>query len=122
VNPDPRPESVAFPFAAIVEVAVEHWRLAAWLAGGSRGADAGVARHALRKIGDFLQSAELEVRGLEGHPFDPGLAARVVDVIDDPTLPQGRTIIDETLSPLVLWRGQVIKPADIVTRRGTGRG
>jgi hypothetical protein len=55
---------------------------------------------------------------LDGHPFDAGLAARVVDSTDDPSLPPGSAVVAETVSPLVLWRGSVAKPADVVTRVG----
>ena len=53
-----------------------------------------------------------------GRPFDPGLAVRVVDTVEDETFPTGKIIIDETLSPMVLHHGRVVKPADIVTRAG----
>ena len=43
---------------------------------------------------------------------------RVIDAVDDPALPAGEAVIAETLSPLVLWRGRVIRSADVVTRRG----
>ena len=129
---EPIPESLSIPLPALVGLCVEHWRLARSLAsrpatragepphGASPGGDA-AARHALRRIEDFLKLCELEARNLDGHPFDPGLAVRVVDTIDDSRLAEGKAVIDETLSPVVLWRGAVAKPADVVTRKGTGK-
>jgi hypothetical protein len=105
--------------SALAHLAVERWRLSASLA-ASGGGEA-PARHASRRIGDFLKQCEVEIQTLEGRAFDPGLPVRVIDAIDDATLPAGESIIAETLSPIVLWRGQVIKAGDIVTRRGTGR-
>jgi hypothetical protein len=102
-------------------LASEHWRLATWLAGipgASSGSAAAPARHALRRIVDFLTAAQLEVRSMHDRPFDPGLAVRVVDAVDDPSLPAGETVIAETVSPLILWRGNVVRPADVVTRKG----
>ena len=104
----------------LIELAVEHWRLERSLSSASAG-DLAPARHATRRIGDFLKRFELEARSLDGMACDAGLAARVVDVVDDPALPAGEAIVDETLSPLVLWRGKVIKQADVATRRGTGK-
>ena len=104
---------------ALVGLCVEHWRLAGSLAAKvGAGADP-AARHALRRIEDFLKLCELEARNLDGHPFDAGLAAHVVDTADDPLLPEDKVVISETLSPMVLWRGAVAKPAEVVTRRGT---
>ena len=59
---------------------------------------------------------------MDGLPFDAGMAARVIDTVDDPKLPAGKSFVAETLSPLVLWRGNVVRDADIVTRRGTQDG
>lgn len=110
------PASIEVPLAALVNLGLEHWRLAVTLGP----TPAAPARHALRRIGDFLATCELEVRGLDGRAFDPGLAARVVDAVDDPGLPAGVAVVAETLSPMVLWRGNVVRAADVVTRRGVG--
>ena len=116
------PDTVAVPVAALVTLAVEHWRLTEWLTGigGDTAATAGPARHALRRIADLLARQKVEVRPLTGHPFDAGLAARVVDTTDDPSLPPGTAVVAETVSPLVLIDGRVARPADVVTRVGRG--
>jgi len=114
-DPEP-PMSINVPLAALINLGLEHWRLAGAIGPSP---DAPAARHALRRIGDFLSLCELDVRVLDGRAFDPGLAACVIDTVDDPALPLGVVLIDETLSPMVLWRGRVVKAADVVTRQGT---
>ena len=112
------------PLPAMINLAVEHWRISAWMKQHRLTAApaAAQARHALRHIEDVLRGCDLEIKDFAaGHPFDPGLAVRVVDTTDDPTLPEGQSVIAETLAPMVLWRGQVVKQADVVTRRGTQR-
>ena len=104
----------------LIELALDHWRLERSLAGAS-GNELAAARHASRRIGDFLKRFELEARSLEGMNSDGGLAARVLDVVDDPALPEGKAVVDETLSPLVLWRGKVVRQAEVATRRGIGK-
>jgi hypothetical protein len=106
--------------SALTELGVEYWRLTTSLSSARTGPTA-VTRHALRRIGEVLARCEIEVRSLEGHPFDAGLAVQVVHSEDDPHLPEGQTVIAETVSPMVLWRGQVIRPAEVVTRRGVQR-
>ena len=116
------PEKLSVPLASLVNLGVEHWRLLTTLGKALEVSGAGPLRHGLRKIDDFLKQCELEVRNMTGQPFDAGLAVRVIDTIDDPDLAEGSLVIDETLSPMVLWRGQVVKPADVVTRQGRARG
>jgi hypothetical protein len=121
VSDETIPQSLDVPLSALVDLAIEHWRLASWLqkmTAGRPASNAAPARYALRKIEDILKANQMEVTGMDGVAFDLGLAVRVVDTFDDPTLPAGTTLIAETVSPLVQWNGRVVKPADVVTRRG----
>jgi hypothetical protein len=118
VNSESIPESLSIPLAALANLGIEQWRLAAWLAGHPSTRDTAPARHAARKLEDFLKGCELEIRSMDGCAFDAGLAVRVIDTVDDARLPAGAVVITETLSPMVLWRGHVIKTADVVTGRG----
>jgi inactivated superfamily I helicase len=108
--------TVEIPTSDLLMLAVEHWRLATWpqLAAGSSAA----VRHATRRIGDVLARWKIEARSLDGVPFDAGLAAKVIDIVEDPTTPAGTETVDETLSPLVIFRGTVIRAAEVVVRRG----
>jgi hypothetical protein len=124
--PPPPPKELGVTLASLVDLGIEQWRLSTWLAGlaaagGAGGGTTALPRHALRRIDDFLKACSLEVRGLDGQAFDAGMAARVVDAIDDPTLAEGSAVVVETVAPMVLWRGQVVRVADVVTRRG-GKG
>jgi hypothetical protein len=111
--------SLEVPLESLVALAVEHWRLSTWIA-DREGSDIAPARHAVRRLGDFLAQVQMEARSLDGEPADAGLAAHVVDSVDDPEMATGKVVIEETLSPLVLWRGKVIREAQVVIRRGVG--
>jgi len=113
------PQSLSVPLDRAIELAVEHWRLAGWVASVSARTDTALARHALRKMEAFLGHCDLQAVSLDGRPFDPGLPVTVVDAVDDPTKNEGQTLITETLSPLVLWKNQVVRQAEVVTSRGT---
>lgn len=113
-------DSIRVSLSALINLGIEHWRLSSWLAKLPSTDATAPARHASRRMADFLKLAELETRNMDGHPFDPGLAVHVVDTCDDPKLTAGNLVIAETLSPLVLWRGKVVKAAEVVTHRGTG--
>lgn len=111
-EPTGQPATLCVPLTALVSLAIEYWRL-----GSAIDAPSAPVRHALRKIGEFLATNGLEVQSMDGRTFDPGLALRVVDTIEDASLPAGQAVIEETLSPMILYRGRVVKPAEVVTRQ-----
>lgn len=118
MNRDDRvPESLQVSLAALADLAVDHWRLAKAIAASP--GEASSMRHAARRIGEFLGRLDVTCRSLNGQPFDAGLAARVVDAADDSSLPAGEALIVETLSPIVLVKGRVVRAAEVVTVRGT---
>jgi hypothetical protein len=112
----PPPASVDVSFSSMLNLAVEWWRISSALS-ASGSAPAG-ARHGLRRIEDFLKQSGFEVMIMHGRGFDPGLPLKVIDCVDDPKLSPGETIISETISPLVLYDGQVVRQAEVITRRG----
>ena len=107
------PSSLDIQTVSLATLAVEWWRLSEALPNAS-----GPVRHALRKIEDFLRQYEIEVNSLNGKPFDVGMAATVVDVVKDASLPRGRAVVEQTVSPMVMWRGKVIRTAEVVIRQG----
>jgi hypothetical protein len=74
-------------------------------------------RHAVRRITETLKGMGIEVVDFAGRPYDPGMVPEVVEVREDQGLPEGHAIIDETIAPTVTWRGQVIKPGQIIVKR-----
>ena len=74
-------------------------------------------RHAVRRITETLKGMGIEAVDFVGRPYDAGMVPEVVDVREDQGLPEGRAIIDETIAPTVTWRGQVIKPGQIIVKR-----
>jgi hypothetical protein len=121
VNSEPLPKELSVSLSSLADLGAEHWRLSTWLDAAAPNGGAALARHALRRMDDFLKSHALEVRDLTGQPFDAGMAARVIDTVDDPLMPQGATVIAETISPIILWQGQVVRAAEVVTRCGPKR-
>jgi hypothetical protein len=106
------------PVSSLVEIAVQWWRLDRWAAGPDEARL--VARHVARRLSQLLEHHGVEVLDLTGKPYDAGLAVEVVDSIRDPLAPVGHETVDETVSPIVLWRGAVVRQGQVVMRRGTG--
>ena len=111
---DELPYTLEVPLASLAELAVECWRLERW-AGGSEESSP-QARHAARRLGRFLSEQGFEVLDVTGRPYEPGLAVEVLDAYADATLPSGAKVIDETVSPIVLWRGSVVRHGQVVIK------
>jgi hypothetical protein len=109
---DQLPDSLEVPLSSLAELAVDWWRLER--RAGSDDA-ASHARHAARRLGKFLSERGLSVVDLTGRPYEPGLAVEVVDVVGAGD--GGAEVIEETVAPVVLWRGSVVRHGQVVVRR-----
>lgn len=112
---DELPQTLNVSLAALAELAVEWWRLERW-AGGSDDSSP-QARHVARRLGRFLSEHGLEVLDVTGRPYEPGLAVEVLDAFEDPRLPPDAQVVDETVAPVVLYRGAVVRHGQVVIRR-----
>jgi hypothetical protein len=116
-TPEELPRALEVALEELVELAVEWWRLDRWANGPRADATAAHARHAARRLGKFLDDRGLSALDLAGRPHEPGLAAEVLDVVPDPSLPAGAAFVEETVSPVILWRGRVVRHARVVVRK-----
>lgn len=64
----------------------------------------------------FLDARGLEVLDVTGRAYEPGLAVEVLDAYADASLPAGSKVIGETVSPIVLWRGSVVRHGQVVIK------
>ncbi|MBP7861463.1 hypothetical protein KA183_07260 [bacterium] len=101
----------------IADLAVEHWRLIKWVESKKVDDPLVVLKHVLRKQEKFFSDLGITLVDLTGTPFDPGLAAEVIEVIDDDSMKTGESQISETISPLVMLQGSAIKHAQVVIRK-----
>jgi len=115
---DELPQTLNVSLSALAELAVEWWRLERW-AGGSDDSSP-QARHAARRLGRFLSGHGLEVLDVTGRPYEPGLAVEVLDAFEDAGLPRGTQVVDETVAPVVLYRGAVVRHGQVIVRRNDG--
>ena len=106
---------------AACALSLECWRLsriAELVKDGNQGSG---LRHAVRRITETLKEMGIELVDFAGRTYDPGMVPEVVEVREDQGLPDGRAIIDETIAPTVTWRGQVVKPGQIIVKRSPVR-
>jgi len=109
------PQTLNVPLASLAELAVEWWRLERWA--GEADDSSPQARHVARRLGKFLSEQGLEVLDVTGRAYEPGLAVEVLDAFDDPRLPSGAQVIGETVAPVVLFRGAVVRHGQVVVKR-----
>ncbi len=116
-TPAELPQTVEVPLSSLVELAVEWWRLDRWANGPQSDGRASHARLVARRLARFLDEHGLSVLDLAGRPHEPGLAVEVLDVVADARLPRGSELIDETISPVVLFRGLVVRHGQVIVRK-----
>ncbi|MCA1632326.1 MAG: hypothetical protein LC802_01085 [Acidobacteria bacterium] len=109
------PQTLEVPLSALAELAVEWWRLERWADGAE--ASASHARHVARRLGRFLSERELTVLDITGRPYEPGLAVEVLDIVRDAGASAVTEVVDEMVSPIILWRGTVVRHGQVIVRR-----
>ena len=115
---DELPQTLEVSLSSLAELAVEWWRLERWAGGAEQESSTQRARHVARRLGKFLSERGLEVIDLTGRAYEPGLAVEVLDAFEDAQLPAGAQLVDETVAPIVLWRGEVVRLGQVVVKRG----
>ena len=114
-------ETVEVCLSALVELAIDGWRLQRWALARGFEKDRVVARQAARTLTSFLDGLGFETCDLVGQPYDPGLAVDVVDSEEDAGAPAESVKIEVMLAPIVLRNGRLIRPGQVAVRRGAPR-
>ena len=111
------PDGLAISVEGACDISLECWRLSQLAELQNDSINGAGLRHAVRCITEALNAMEIEIVDFAGRIYDSGLVPEVVEVRQDETLPSGHAVIEETGAPTVTWRGQVIKPGQIIVRR-----
>jgi|ERR1700728_4030963 len=111
------PDELAISVEGACDISLECWRLSQLAQLQKDRNDGPGLRHAARRIAETLNAMGIEIIDFAGRIYDPGLVPEVVEVRQDETLPDGHAVIEETIAPTVTWRGQVVKPGQIIVKR-----
>ncbi|MDQ1592625.1 MAG: hypothetical protein QOG71_3252 [Pyrinomonadaceae bacterium] len=112
------PDQLDVPLAALIELAIESWRLDSWLATLPPEKVASKLRHVARRLQKFLSERELSALDLTGKSYEPGMSVEVLEALKDERLARHERLVDEMVEPIILWRGRVVKYGRIVVRQG----
>ena len=106
----------------IINMAVEAWRFGRVfervmmkLDIGEQTRYQGQLRWFIRKIEESLTEAGLRIVNIEGHPFDPGVAATPLNIEE---FEAGDTlVVDQMLEPIIMGDEGVIRTGTVILRK-----
>lgn len=107
---------------SLIEMAVEGWRFSkvfsravGKLDAGESGRYASQLRYYLRKVEDGLSDCSLKLVNVEGHPYDPGMAATALNVGDFG--PDDQLVVDQMIEPIIMSANGLRRQGTVTLRR-----
>jgi hypothetical protein len=116
MSSDKIPLELSIPMEGACSLSLECWRLARIAELSEDDAERASLRHAVRRLSETLRELAIEAVDFVGRIYDPGMVPEVVEVIECRGSPEGM-VVEETISPTVTWRGNVIKSGQIIVKR-----
>lgn len=114
--PPPQPEK------PLIEIAVESWRFAklfhrllAKLDAGEGGRFVNQYRYYLKRLEETLAQAGLRLVNVEGHPYDPGIAATALNVGDFG--PDDQLLVDQMVEPIIMGSEGLVRAGTVMLRK-----
>jgi hypothetical protein len=107
---------------ALIDVAVESWRFSKVFTRLVNRLDAGEAsryvsqlRYFQKKLEESLDSSGLKIVNVEGHPFDPGIAASALNIGDFE--PDDVLLVDQMVEPIIMGPDGLKKQGTVMLRK-----
>ncbi len=113
------PESLT---QSVINMAVESWRFGRVFDRMLTKLDAGEQfryksqfRWFIKKMGESLAEAGLHLINVEGHPFDPGMAATPLNIEDFEV--NDTLIVDQMLEPILMGKEGIVRTGTVILRK-----
>lgn len=107
---------------AVISMAVESWRfgrvferLLLKLDAGEQNRYLGQFRWFIKKVEDALEQAHLRIVNVEGHPFDPGMAATPLNIEEFDA--NDVLMVDQMLEPIIMGKEGLVKTGTVTLRK-----
>lgn len=97
----------------ISDLALAYWRLNNWVSNVNVERKT-AAISSLRQIDKYLKQNNIELLDYCGQKYDSGYAIDVIEKSTSKDLPEEELIISETISPLILQNGEVLKYGQVM--------
>jgi hypothetical protein len=108
--------------AALIDVAVDSWRMAKLMQRALSRLDAGEGakfisqlRYFQSRIDERMQAGGLRLVSLEGQPFDAGMAASALNLGDFG--PDDQLVVDQMIEPIVMGPDGLRKEGTVMLRK-----
>lgn len=107
---------------SLIDVAVEGWRFARLFArlvskldAGDGSRYTGQLRYFQRKLEDSLEASGMKIVNVEGHPFEPGMAASAINIGDFG--PDDVLLVDQMVEPIIMGAEGLRKQGTVMLRK-----
>jgi hypothetical protein len=107
---------------AVISMAVESWRfgrvfdrLLLKLEAGEQNRYKSQFRWFIKKVEEALEQADLRIVNVEGHPFDPGMAATPLNIEEFDA--KDALMVDQMLEPIIMGKEGLVKTGTVTLRK-----
>ena len=107
---------------SLIDIAVESWRFSRLFGKVVNKLDAGEAgrylsqlRYFQKKVEDNLASSGLRLVNVEGHPYDPGMAASALNLGDFG--PDDVLLVDQMVEPIIMGSDGLRKQGTVMLKK-----
>ena len=107
---------------ALLDLAVEGWRLARLftrvlgkLDAGEGSRYANQVRYFLKRVEESLGAVDMRLVNLEGQPYDAGLPATAINIED--FAPDDRLYVEQMLEPVIMGPQGIVKTGTVTLQR-----
>ncbi len=108
----------------VIGMAVESWRfgrtydrLLTKLDAGEQNRYKSQFRWFIKKVVEALEQADLRIVNVEGHPFDPGMAATPLNIEEFDA--NDALMVDQMIEPIIMGKEGLIKTGTVTLRKVT---
>lgn len=108
----------------VIGMAIESWRfgktydrLLTKLDAGEQNRYKSQFRWFIKKVEEALEQADLRIVNVEGHPFDPGMAATPLNIEEFDA--NDALMVDQMIEPIIMGKEGLIKTGTVTLRKVT---
>ena len=116
-TPNAAPTGTLISVSSCCLLASEVWRLGRYVETLGEKQEAVSLRYSIRQLSRVLDELQVSIIDLTGKTYDSGMIQEVVDVVDDASLPAGKQLISETVSPTVSMAGHIVQTGQVTLSR-----
>lgn len=107
---------------SVINMAVESWRfgrvfdrLLLKLDAGEQNRYKSQFRWFIKKVEEALEQADMRIVNVEGHPFDPGIAATPLNIEEFDA--KDALMVDQMLEPIIMGKEGLVKTGTVTLRK-----